>query len=182
MKKIYIECNMGVAGDMLCGALLDTLDSDKRNKAVNKLNSLFSHIDISCKSESKCGICGTKFNVQIEEEHHSHNSLSEIYGIIDSLDISDNVKENAKLKNVGDPEGSHTPTSPNVTRNTIIAFLGGLILALIISFVRDFLDVKIKYNEEMTTILDLPILAAIPDFEYFSNQKNANKYGNRYGK
>ena len=74
------------------------------------------------------------------------------------------------------------PTSPNVTRNTIIAFLGGLILALIISFVRDFLDVKIKYNEEMTTILDLPILAAIPDFEYFSNQKNANKYGNRYGK
>ena len=92
------------------------------------------------------------------------------------------VKENAKLKNVGDPEGSQTPTSPNVTRNTIIAFLGGLILALIISFVRDFLDVKIKYNEEMTTILDLPILAAIPDFEYFSNQKNANKYGNRYGK
>ena len=96
MKKIYIECNMGVAGDMLCGALLDTLDSDKRNKTVNKLNSLFSHIDISCKSESKCGISGTKFNVQIEEEHHSHNSLSEIYGIIDSLDISDNVKENAK--------------------------------------------------------------------------------------
>ena len=96
MKKIYIECNMGVAGDMLCGALLDTLDSDKRNKTINKLNSLFSHIDISCKSESKCGICGTKFNVQIEEEHHSHNSLSEIYGIIDSLDISDNVKENAK--------------------------------------------------------------------------------------
>lgn len=96
MKKIYIECNMGVAGDMLCGALLDTLDSDKRNETVNKLNSLFSHIDISCKSESKCEISGTKFNVQIEEEHHSHNSLSEIYGIIDSLDISDNVKENAK--------------------------------------------------------------------------------------
>lgn len=96
MKKIYIECNMGVAGDMLCGALLDTLDSDKRNKTVNKLNSLFSHIDISCKSESKCGISGTKFNVQIEEKHHSHNSMSEIYGIIDSLDISDNVKENAK--------------------------------------------------------------------------------------
>ena len=67
---------MGVAGDMLCGALLDTLDSDKRNKTINKLNSLFSHIDISCKSESKCGICGTKFNVQIEEEHHSHNSMS----------------------------------------------------------------------------------------------------------
>lgn len=93
-----------------------------------------------------------------------------------------NVKDNAKLKIVDEAETPKVPTSPNVTRNTIIAFLGGLILALIISFVRDFLDVKIKYNEEMTTILDLPILAAIPDFEYFSNQKNANKYGNRYGK
>ena len=93
-----------------------------------------------------------------------------------------NVKDNAKLKIVDEADTPKVPTSPNVTRNTIIAFLGGLILALIISFVRDFLDVKIKYNEEMTTILNLPILAAIPDFEYFSNQKNANKYGDRYGK
>ena len=96
MKKIYIECNMGVAGDMLCGALLDSLDSIERNKVVSKLNNLFSSIDISYKNESKCGINGTKFNVQIKEEHHSHNSLDEIYGIIDSLDISDKVKENTK--------------------------------------------------------------------------------------
>lgn len=61
----------------------------------------------------------------------------------------------------------------------IIAFAVGLIIALIVSFVRDFLDVKIKYNDEMTTVLDLPLLAAIPDFEYFSNQKAAEKkYGN----
>ena len=47
----------------------------------------------------------------------------------------------------------------------MIAFAAGLIISLIISFVRDFLDVKIKYNDEMTTVLDLPLLAAIPDFE-----------------
>ena len=71
------------------------------------------------------------------------------------------------------------PTSPNVSRNVMIAFAAGLIISLIISFVRDFLDVKIKYNDEMTTVLDLPLLAAIPDFEYFSNQKAAEKkYGN----
>ena len=64
-----------------------------------------------------------------------------------------------------------------------IAFAAGLIISLIISFVRDFLDVKIKHNEEMTTILGLPILAAIPDFEYFSNQKSSKKYGGYgYGK
>ena len=79
-----------------------------------------------------------------------------------------NVKDNAKLKIVD-----------NVSRNVMIAFAAGLIISLIISFVRDFLDVKIKYNDEMTTVLDLPLLAAIPDFEYFSNQKAAEKkYGN----
>lgn len=94
-----------------------------------------------------------------------------------------NVKDNAKLKIVDEATVPKSPTSPSVAKNVLIAFAVGLIISLIISFVRDFLDVKIKYNEEMTTILDLPILAAIPDFEYFSNQKSSKKYGGYgYGK
>ena len=90
-----------------------------------------------------------------------------------------NVKDTAKLKIVDKATTPKAPTSPNVSRNVMIAFAAGLIISLIISFVRDFLDVKIKYNDEMTTVLDLPLLAAIPDFEYFSNQKAAEKkYGN----
>ena len=89
-----------------------------------------------------------------------------------------NVKDNAKLKIVDKATTPKAPTSPNVSRNVMIAFAAGLIISLIISFVRDILDVKIKYNDEMTTVLDLPLLAAIPDFEYFSNQKAAEK---KYG-
>ena len=89
-----------------------------------------------------------------------------------------NVKDNAKLKIVDKATTPKAPTSPNVSRNVMIAFAAGLIISLIISFVRDVLDVKIKYNDEMTTVLDLPLLAAIPDFEYFSNQKAAEK---KYG-
>ena len=89
-----------------------------------------------------------------------------------------NVKDNAKLKIVDKATTPKSPTSPNVSRNVMIAFAAGIIISLIISFVRDILDVKIKYNDEMTTVLDLPLLAAIPDFEYFSNQKAAEK---KYG-
>ena len=89
-----------------------------------------------------------------------------------------NVKDNAKLKIVDKATTPKAPTSPNVSRNVMIAFAAGIIISLIISFVRDILDVKIKYNDEMTTVLDLPLLAAIPDFEYFSNQKAAEK---KYG-
>lgn len=64
------------------------------------------------------------------------------------------------------------PTSPNVSKNVIIAFLIGLVASLIFAFVRDYFDVKIKYDEEMTTLANLPILAAIPDFEAFSSAVN----------
>lgn len=98
MKKIFVECNMGIAGDMLCGALLDTFSNDEKSVAIDKLNSIFSPIGISveCKSDSKCNICGTKFCVKIREEHHSHSHISEIYDIINGLEASESVKGNAK--------------------------------------------------------------------------------------
>lgn len=87
---------MGVAGDMLCGALLDTLGDNEKKEITAKLDGLFSSIGISCEKTSKCGISGTKFNVEIREENISHSSLGQIFDIIDSLDLSENVKNNAK--------------------------------------------------------------------------------------
>lgn len=82
--------------------------------------------------------------------------------------ISELLSSNSKLKIVDEATTPQTPTSPSVSKNVLIAFMIGLILSLVISFVRDYFDVKIKYDDEMTTICDVPVLAAIPDFEYFS--------------
>lgn len=86
--------------------------------------------------------------------------------------ISELLKNNAQLKIVDEAVVPKEPTSPNVSKNVIIAFLIGLVASLIFAFVRDYFDVKIKYDEEMTTIANLPILAAIPDFEAFSSAVN----------
>lgn len=87
---------MGVAGDMLCGALLDTLSTDDKNEIIAKLNTLVDGVSVSVFDSVKCGIGGTKFDVSITEHHRHHTALSEIYGIIDSFDIPEEVKENAK--------------------------------------------------------------------------------------
>ena len=66
------------------------------------------------------------------------------------------------------------PTShsyPSMSKNLIIAFFASLVIAVGIAFVRYFMDKKIKYNDEMTTIFDIPVLAAIPSFENYINQK-----------
>lgn len=86
--------------------------------------------------------------------------------------ISELLKNNAQLKIVDEAVVPKEPTSPNVSKNVIIAFLIGLVASLIFAFVRDYFDVKIKYDEEMTTLANLPILAAIPDFEAFSSAVN----------
>ncbi len=96
MKKIYIECNMGVSGDMLCGALLDTLNENEQNEIINKLNTLMSGVTVSCNKSEKCGITGTKFNVDIKEHGHHHSSIKEIFETIDGFSLDESIKQNAK--------------------------------------------------------------------------------------
>lgn len=84
--------------------------------------------------------------------------------------ISELLKNNSQLKIVDQAVVPKNPTSPNVTKNVLIAFLLGLVASVVFAFVRDYFDVKIKYDEEMTTLANLPVLAAIPDFEVFSSK------------
>jgi len=81
--------------------------------------------------------------------------------------ISDILKNNSQLEIVDDPTVPTQPTSPNVMSNVLFAFFAGLAISLVVSFIRDYFDVKIKYDEEMMLLCDVPILGAIPDFEYF---------------
>lgn len=119
MRTLYFECNMGAAGDMLMAALSELLD-DKEG-FVKKLNEVGipGLIAKACDSE-KCGIKGTHMEIIVageEEEsvdvevtehhhedhhhdhehsgHHHHYSLADVKAVIDRLNVSDKVKENA---------------------------------------------------------------------------------------
>ena len=101
---------------------------------------------------------------------HSPTEAKEIADAIVSTapeTISNILKNNSQLEIVDVPTVPTNPTSPNVMSNVLIAFFAGLALSLVIAFVRDYFDVKIKYDEEMITLCNVPILGAIPDFEYY---------------
>ena len=80
-------------------------------------------------------------------------------GIISSL------KDNTELRIVDNAVIPTKPSSPNVTRNTLIAAGAGFLLALIYVFVREAIDNKIKFNPDITEINSIPILSAIPEAE-----------------
>lgn len=73
MKTLYIECNMGAAGDMLMAALSELLPNpDDFIARMNALN--LPGVRFERKKAEKCGITGTHISVTVEgEEEHSHD-------------------------------------------------------------------------------------------------------------
>ena len=80
MKTLYLECNMGAAGDMLMAALLELIPD--RHAFVDKMNALgLPGVRVEAEKAVKCGIVGTHMKITVngqEEEsedvhgHHSH--------------------------------------------------------------------------------------------------------------
>ena len=124
MRTLYLECNMGAAGDMLMAALLELHDDPQ--DFLRRLNSIgIPGVDVTAQPSVKHGITGTHIKVSIggheeeshdhthhdehshshthhdEHEHshshaeHSHNSYHEIEHRLGHLKISESVRNDA---------------------------------------------------------------------------------------
>lgn len=127
MKTLYLDLQMGAAGDMLSAALFELLNDEDRKSFLKAINAAgIPGVTVTAEPSVKCGITGTHFTVKIdgeeegehhehgpsrasgtaehehdhgehhhEHEHHHHASLEHIESIINSLALSDRVKQNA---------------------------------------------------------------------------------------
>ncbi|MGN1334695.1 MAG: nickel pincer cofactor biosynthesis protein LarC [Anaerovoracaceae bacterium] len=109
MRTIYIECGMGIAGDMLMGALYELLDDAEQNEFIRSINSAgIPEVTVRAEESIKCGVKGTHMEVKVFEEEeghshghhhgHSHNhgkGIEDIEIIIKELNLSQGVKEKA---------------------------------------------------------------------------------------
>ena len=85
MRTLYLECNMGAAGDMLTAALLE-LTAD-RQAFIDRMNALgLPGVEVSAEPAVKCGITGTHMKVTVDgeeevpsdhEHHHEHGHSHE---------------------------------------------------------------------------------------------------------
>lgn len=79
MKTIYIDCQMGAAGDMLMGALLELVPDQEG--FLERLNQAgIPGISVEAQKSVKCGITGTHMTVLVKGEEE------------ESLDVSREVK------------------------------------------------------------------------------------------
>ena len=77
MKTLYIECNMGAAGDMLMAALSELLPDPEG--FIVRMNALgLPGVRFERRRVEKCGVTGTHIHVTVDgEEEHSHDVTRE---------------------------------------------------------------------------------------------------------
>ena len=103
---LYLECNMGAAGDMLMAALYELLPD--RDGFLHTMNHLgLPGVHVAAEPAVRCGITGTHITVTVhgmeEDEHlhahghhHHHSTLADICHVIDHMPESNHVKKQAK--------------------------------------------------------------------------------------
>ena len=110
MKTLYIEANMGAAGDMLTAALVELFDD--KEKIVAELNSLgIPDVTYTLSDSIKCSIKGSHISVSVagveeeiehthshdENHHHHHNTMNDIRTIVYGLNVKEKVKETLSI-------------------------------------------------------------------------------------
>ena len=116
MKTLYLECKMGIAGDMMASALLGLFDDKK--SVIEALNAIgVPSVVYKLDQVKKCGILGDHITVLVDgieekvedahvhdhhhhddndHEHHSHNAIGDIEEIIEGLNISKEIKSDIR--------------------------------------------------------------------------------------
>lgn len=103
MRTLYLQCNMGVAGDMLAAALLELLPNPEMFFSEMEKFQL-PGVTISQETMKKCGIYGTHLSVNVygnkegdgERSHcHSMTSFAEIQKLLEDSPLPDSVQKNA---------------------------------------------------------------------------------------
>jgi len=71
------------------------------------------------------------------------------------------------------------PSSPSYTRNTLLGFVVGLMLAAVVIVIRELMDITIRTEEDIAQSCSHPVLTSVPDMEAVTKGGYYYGYGNR---
>ncbi len=74
-----------------------------------------------------------------------------------------------------------SPSSPNISKNTLLGFMVGLAIAALIIVIRTIFDITIRSEDDILENCSHPILASVPDMNNRSKKGYYSGYGNKRG-
>lgn len=139
-------------------AILEKVQAEVKNAPV-KLTELNNMITVESEQNSQV----INVSVQSKDAALASNVANAI-----SKTFSDDIPKLMNVDNVKVLSVSGIPTvpvSPNILLNTAIAAVVGFLLGVGLAFLREVLDRRIRTEEQVQQLLDLPVLGSIPDIE-----------------
>ena len=141
------------------------LSQDVLEKVVTDLQldmpakNLASKIQVTVPVDTRIVSISVK-DKQPEEASRIANSLREVAAqkIINVTRVSD-------VTTLEEARPATSPSSPNIRRNTLIAFLGGLGVVVVVVLLVELLDVRVKRPEDIEDVMQIPLLGVIPNLD-----------------
>lgn len=137
--------------------ILDKVSKNLKGKYSS--NDISGMVTVSNQAESQI------LNIAVENE--SREAASKVANEIANVFSKDVNKimnvDNVSILSKADTNG--TPISPKPIINAVVGIFLGLIVALIIIFLKEMLDKRIKTEEDVEEILGLPVLGVIQKFD-----------------
>ncbi|MDV4150434.1 Wzz/FepE/Etk N-terminal domain-containing protein [Clostridium sp. AL.422] len=81
------------------------------------------------------------------------------------IKISRELVPNGSVKIIQKVRVSNEPVTPNKPINILIGVFSGIVVGLLIAFIAESLDKKIRSKEELENIIDIPIIGILPLIE-----------------
>ncbi|HEW8446059.1 TPA: capsular biosynthesis protein CpsC [Streptococcus pneumoniae] len=141
------------------------LSQDVLEKVVTDLQldmptkNLASKIQVTVPVDTRIVSISVK-DKQPEEASRIANSLRKIAAkkIISVTRVSD-------VTTLEEARPATSPSSPNIRRNTLIGFLGGLGVVVMVILLVELLDVRVKRPEDIEDDMQIPLLGVIPNLD-----------------
>lgn len=136
----------------LANAYAEVSISDENKQLVRALDSSIENR----KRLAKGTLTDNSGNINLDV-FNARNQLGELTNLKELVD--DGVLKPAEVTREG--EVASNPTTPRITRNTVLGFIVGLSLGLLAAFVRDTLDQRIRSTSDAHRSFELPVVGRV---------------------
>jgi capsular polysaccharide biosynthesis protein len=82
--------------------------------------------------------------------------------------------DNVTILPLADDQENQSPVSPNPTLNIAVSAFVGLLVGIGLAILLEFLDNTIKTEQDIETLLELPVLGAITTIDQDFDARNSN--------
>lgn len=145
---------------------IEMLRTNSFFKAVHDQSSLgYSIVDLE-KMVSFTVLNDTEI-FQVSVSSHKPEDSKQIADVITELapKTISSIKDSANLRVVDSASFPTDPSSPNVTLNSVVGALLGLVAAVVYILLKEMLDIRIRGEEDVAARYKIPVLGSIPAFD-----------------